>query len=311
VILRASRNHAFRVPSLYDLYRPLTNGRLFLDASTAPIDPQRGNTPLPPGVYATTLGGNLALKPEKSISDNLGLVIESPFERLKGLSFSADYQVIDYTDRISGFGDAQEIFDLFPERITRGANLPGDLPGWAGIPTVIDVRSANIAKLEIQAIDYQLSYRRLTSLGAFDARVTMTDYIKYLATPIPGAMPSSTLNQYPTRLSWQTYWTKGPWGFGVSGFYQEKQYLNLTYAAPRFHSALEWNTQVAYDFDRGNAGATPNDTRVKRWLLSGTKIAFNVNNVFDREPPHIQGQAGFAVTDPRMARYVITLRKAF
>lgn len=311
VIVRASRNHAFRVPSLYDLYRPITTGRLFLDASTAPIDPQRGNTPLPPGVYPTALGGNLALKPEQSVSDNLGIVIDSPFALLKGLSFSADYQVIDYTDRITGFGSAQEIFDFFPERITRGANLPGDLPGWAGIPTRIDVRSANIAELEIQAIDYQVSYRRTTSWGAFDARVTMTDYLKYLATPIAGSVPTSTLNQFPTRLSWQTYWTKGPWGFGVSGFYQEKQYLNLTYTAPRFHSALEWNTQIAYDFDRGRGAATPNDTRVKRWLPSGTKIAFNINNVFNRQPPHIQGEAGFAVTDPRMARYVITLRKAF
>jgi iron complex outermembrane receptor protein len=312
VILRASRNHAFRVPSLNDLYRPLTAGRLtFFDRSSSPVDPQRGNTPLPPGVYATTLGGNLSLKPEQSISDNFGLVIESPFERLKGLSFSADYQVIDYTDRITGFGSAQEIFDLFPERITRGANLPGDLPGWAGIPTRIDTRAANIAKLEIQAIDYQLSYRRMTSWGAFDARVTMTDYLKYLATAIPGAAPTSTLNQFPTRLSWQTYWTKGPWGFGVSGFYQEKQYRNLSYTAVRFHSALEWNTQIAYDFDRRSGGGTPNDTRLKRWLLSGTKIAFNVSNVFNREPPHIEGQAGFAVTDPRMARYVITLRKGF
>ena len=310
-IFRASRNHAFRAPGLQALYRPVTNSTLTItNLSTSPIDPLRGNTPLPLGVYASLIGGNLSLKPEKSISDNLGLVVESPFALLKGLSVSVDYQVLDYTDRLSGLG-TQQIFDFFPNRITRGANLPGDPAGWAGLPTQIDTRTANIAKLEIQAMDYQVNFRRMTRWGAFDARVAMTDYIKYIATSVPGAAPSSTLNQFPTRLSWQTYWTKGPWGLGVSGFYQEKQYLNLTYTAPRWHSAIEWNAQIAYDFDRRNGAESLNDTRPKRWLFSGTKLSLNLNNVLDREPPHIQGLAGFAVTDPRMARYVITLRKAF
>ncbi len=310
-ILRASRNHAFRAPGLQALYRPVTTSTLTItNLSTAPIDSRRGNTPLPLGVYTSRIGGNLGLKPEQSISDNLGLVVEAPFALLKGLSLSVDYQVLDYTDRLQGLS-TQQIFDFFPERVTRGANLPTDPAGWAGVPTLIDTRTANIAKLEIQAVDYQVSYRRMTSWGAFDARVTMTDYIKYLATSVPGAVPTSTLNQFPSRLTWQTYWTKGPYGFGVSGFYQEKQYLNLTYTAPRWHSAIEWNTQLAYDFDRRSGGAGLNDTRTKRWLFSGTKVTLNINNVLDQEPPHIQGNAGFAVTDPRMARYVITLRKAF
>lgn len=310
-LVRASRNHAFRAPGLQALYRPVTNSTLTItNLSTSPLDPQRGSTPLPLGVYTSTIGGNLGLKPEQSISDNVGIVLESPFGLLKGLSFSVDYQLLDYTDRLQGLS-TQQIFDFFPERITRGANLPGDLPGWAGVPTLIDTRTANIAKLEIQAVDYQLSYRRTTPWGTFDARVALTDYLKYLATSVPGATPVSTLYQYPTRLSWQTYWTKGPYGFGVSGFYQEKQYLNITYTTTRFLRAVEWNAQLAYDFDRRNTAAGRNDTRLKRWLFAGTKLSLTVNNVFDREPPHIQGNAGFAVTDPRMARYVLTLRKSF
>lgn len=311
VLLRGSRNHAFRAPGLQALYRPVTNSTLTItNLSTSPLDPQRGSTPLPLGVYSSIIGGNLGLKPEQSISDNVGIVIEAPTKLLKGLSFSVDYQVLNYTDRLQGLG-TQQIFDFFPERITRGANLPGDLPGWAGIPTVIDTRTANIAKLEIQAVDYQVSYHRATPWGNFDARVAMTDYLKYLATSVPGAIPASTLFQYPSRLTWQTYWTKGPYGFGVSGFYQEKQYLNITYTTPRFVSAAEWNVQMAYDFDRRSGTAPRDNTRVQRWLLAGTKLSLAVNNVFNREPPHIQGNAGFAVTDPRMARYVLTLRKAF
>ncbi|MBI2497712.1 MAG: TonB-dependent receptor, partial [Opitutae bacterium] len=312
-LVRASRNYAFRAPGLQALYRPVTNGGLTIFGFSIPTrDPQRGGTPLPLGSYTSLIGGNLDLKPEKSISDNVGIVIESPFELLKGLSFSVDYQVLDYTDRLQNpLFNIQQIFDFFPDRITRGANLPGDLPGWAGVPTLIDVRTVNIAKLEIQAVDYQVGYHRVTPWGTLDARVALTDYLKYLATSVPGTAPVSTLYQFPTRLSWQAYLTKGPYGFGVSGFYQEKQYLDLTYTTPRFRSAVEWNAQLAYDFDRRTDAAGRNDTRLKRWLFAGTKLSLTVNNVFDREPPHIEGNAGFAVTDPRMARYVLTLRKAF
>ncbi len=41
------------------------------------------------------------------------------------------------------------------------------------------------------------------------------------------------------------------------------------------------------------------------------KVALTINNLFDREPPHLQGTAGFAVTDPRMRRYSLSLVKTF
>lgn len=310
-LLRASRNHAFRAPGLQALYRPITSSTLFVSSFFgSTIDPGRGSTLVPDGFYNATIGGNLGLKPEKSISDNVGIVLESPVDLFKGFSFSVDYQVIDYSDRIIEPG-AQALFDFFPDRVMRGPKLATDPANYLGPVIGFDTRAVNISQLEIQAVDYQLGYRRSTSWGTFDARVAMTDYIKYLATSVPAAVPTSTLNRFPTRLSWQTYWTKGPYGFGVSGFYQEKQYLDLTYTTPRFRSAVEWNTQLAYDFDRRMGGTGLNDTRAKRWLFTGTKLSLNVNNVFDREPPHIQGQAGFAVTDPRMARYVLTLRKIF
>ena len=54
-------------------------------------------------------------------------------------------------------------------------------------------------------------------------------------------------------------------------------------------------------------GRAPRSWRER--LLDDTKLAVTVNNVLDREPPHRQGNAGFGVTDPRMARYSLTLRK--
>ena len=310
-ILRASRNHSFRAPGLQALYRPVTAGTARITSlATSPLDPQRGNTPMPLVTYDTVLGGNLDLKPEKSISDSVGIVIELPGKLFKGFSASADYQVLDYTNRLQVL-NLQQLFTYFPQRITRGANLPGDQAGWAGVPTKIDTRAANIANLEVQAIDYQLSYRRNTAWGTIDARMALTDYQKYLAKSVPNAAPTNTLFLYPSRLSWQTYWNKGPYGFGVSGFYQEKQYRNLTYTAVRYASALEWNTQFSYDFDRRTAAPASAKFPAKQWFLAGTKLSLTINNVFDREPPHVEGQAGFAITDPRMARYILSLRKSF
>lgn len=310
LILRGSRNNAFRAPGLQQLYRPVTSSTTTVSSSANVIDHQRGDTRVAAGTYTTTIGGNLGLKPEKSTSDSIGLVLESPFALLKGLSFSVDYQLLDYTDRLQTL-TLQQTFDYFPERVTRGANLPTDPTGWAGVPTKIDTRTANIAKLEVEAIDYQISYRRATRWGSFDASLAMTDYIKYLARSVPTATPTNSIFQYPTRVTWQTHWTKGPYGFGVSGFYQEKQYRTITRTTLRWDSAIEWNTQVSYDFDRRRAAAERSDTPVKRWLLAGTKLSLTINNVLDREPPHAQGQAGFGVTDPRMARYILSLRKSF
>jgi len=311
LLFRASRNYSFRAPNLQSLYRPVTSS--FVGALPAfgviVIDRARNNQLLN-GFFPASIGGNLALKPEKSISDNFGVVVNVPGTLLKGLSFSIDAQNLDYKDRISTLS-FQQIIDLLPERLTRGPNLPTDAAGWPGPITAVDMRATNISKLEVQTIDYQISYQRDTPWGRVDARLALTDYLKYLATPVPGGTPVNTLYQYPTRVSWQTYWTKGALGFGVSGFYQEKQYLNLTYTTPRFRSAVEWNAQFSYDFDRRNNVSTQNDTRLKRWLFAGTKLSLTVNNVFNREPPHVQGNAGFAVTDPRMARYILTVRRTF
>ena len=46
-------------------------------------------------------------------------------------------------------------------------------------------------------------------------------------------------------------------------------------------------------------------------VVAGLFWRAHLNNVFDREPPHAEGQAGFGVTDPRMARYILSLRKSF
>ncbi|MDB6113477.1 MAG: hypothetical protein JWQ62_422, partial [Lacunisphaera sp.] len=137
---------------------------------------------------------------------------------------------------------------------------------------------------------------------------------------IPTAASVDTLFQFPTRFTWQTYWNKGPYGVGVNGFYQAHRYRNAAHTFTvaqgtpyQFNSAIEWNLQLAYDFGwrASQANAEAGDHAWNKRLLANTKLSLTVFNVLNREPPAVQGEAGFAVTDPRMARYALTLRKSF
>ncbi|MBL9204852.1 MAG: TonB-dependent receptor [Opitutaceae bacterium] len=209
LLFRATRNHAFRAPSVQALYRPVTNST---NANTSGFtDPVRNE--LVTGTITTLIGGNPALKPERSISDNLGAVLNVPGRWFKGLSLSADLIEINYKDKISSFGSLQETALLAPDRLLRDTT---------GRITAIDTRSVNLAKDELKVIDYAVQYRRDTSLGSFNVRAGMTDYKTVQSIRIAGATAVSSHHTRPTRLTWQTYWNKGPYGAGVSGFYQDK-----------------------------------------------------------------------------------------
>jgi len=305
LLFRATRNYSFRAPSIQALYRPVTDST---NANTSGfIDRVRNE--LVTGVLSTKIGGNKDLKPEHAISDNLGLVFEVPFRMFKGLSLSVDRMKLDYRDQIASLSTLQEYSDLLPERLIRDATTNKVIG--------IDTRSANLARQLLETYDYALNYARGTPWGSFNARIAATEYRQLDSIRIPGAAPVTSLYLRPTRLSWQTFWSKGPYGAGVSGFYQENSWTSATRTTTQFASVIEWNVQASYDFGfkalqqrLSGSGAS-----MSRWQslwaspLADTKLSIAVNNVLDREPPHRQGRAGFGVTDPRMARYSLTLRK--
>ena len=305
LLFRATRNYSFRAPSIQALYRPVTDST---NANTAGfIDRQTGL--LVTGILPTKIGGNINLKPEHAISDNLGVVFEVPFKLFKGLSLSVDRIKLDYRDQIASLSTLQEYSDLLPERLIRDT---------AGKVVGIDTRSANLARQLLESYDYALNYSRGTPWGNVTARIAATEYKKLDSIRVAGAAPVTSLYLRPTRISWQTYWGKGPIGAGVSGFYQENSWTSAARTLTTFASVIEWNVQASYDFGYqsmqqrltgGGSGSMSRWQELRAHPLADTKLSLAVNNVFDREPPHRQGQAGFGVTDPRMARYTLTLRK--
>jgi outer membrane receptor protein involved in Fe transport len=306
LLLRATRNYSFRAPTINALYRPITDSS---NTNTAGFtDPVRNE--LVTGTVITKIGGNIGLKPEHAVSDNLGTVFEVPFKFFKGLSISVDRLQLDINDQIASLGSLQEWATLAPERLIRDATTNRVIG--------VDTRSTNIARLELETFDYALNYSRGTPWGNLSARLAATEYKSRNAIRIPGAAPVPSVHLYPTRLSWQAFWGKGPYGAGVSGFYQENSWTSAARTLTQFASVIEWNVQASYDFgyqavqQRLSAGGAAAMTRwqsLRANPFADTKLSLVVNNVFDREPPHRQGRAGFGVTDPRMMRYSLTLRK--
>ncbi len=299
LLVRATRNHSFRAPGIQALYRPVTQST---NANTTGfIDRVRNE--LVTGVMQTRIGGNLDLRPETSVSDNVGVVFELPFRITRGLSLSVDRLRLEYRDQITGLSTIQEWSDLFPERLIRdsaGAQ-PGRVIG-------VDTRSTNISRQLVEAYDYQLNLQRPTPWGNLSARLAATEYRRVDSIRIPGAAPVTSLHLRPTRLSWQAFLSRGAYSGGVSGFYQENSWVQAARTQTLFASVIEWNVHASYEFARRSAG----DARfASLWRnpLADTKLSLTVNNVFNREPPHRQGNAGFGVTDPRMARYSLSLRK--
>jgi iron complex outermembrane recepter protein len=306
LLFRGTRNYSFRAPSIQALYRPVTDST---NANTGGFIDRQTNQ-LVTGVISTKIGGNLNLKPEHAVSDNVGVVFEVPFRALRGLSFSVDVLKLTYKDQIASLSSLQEWADLMPERLIRDAT--------SGRVIGIDTRSTNISRQVLKTIDYQVNYSRTTPWGNLTARVAATEYRQLDSYRIPGAAPVTSVYLRPTRLSWQTFWGRGPVGAGVSGFYQENSWTSAARTLTQFDSAIEWNVQGSYDFGYRTMQehiASSGTAGLSRWQnlrlhpLADTKLSLAINNVFDREPPHRQGRAGFGVTDPRMMRYSITLRK--
>src|SRR3546814_16679321 len=64
-----------------------------------------------------------------------------------GFRASLDYTRLKKTDNITRLSEAQllEFEELFPDRVKRGTNLPGDPAGWAGPVTYLDPSRINAA----------------------------------------------------------------------------------------------------------------------------------------------------------------------
>jgi iron complex outermembrane receptor protein len=307
LLLRGSFGEGFKVPTLVQTNAPISNSTQRFSGNT---DPLRGNE-LQNVNFVPTISsgsGNPGLRPEKSKNTTAGLVIEVP--PVKGLSFSLDYFDNKFIDRISSVTFEQRIL-FFPERVTRGPNLPTDQPGWAGPITGVDLRVVNVAYSRTTGYDLGVKFDRTTPWGDVFVNLVGTKYSRNEFVPAPGGAPTATINtdSLPVQVNGAAFLTRGAWSTGVLASYRASNRASTFVTATP--SAIRWDWQAGYDFDKSGWFKARRD----RWYgraLQGTKVSLTVFNVLNTEPPldnlYLPDNT---VLDARLRRYGISFRKAF
>ncbi|MBA4136439.1 MAG: hypothetical protein C0518_03895 [Opitutus sp.] len=307
VTFRASRAEGFKPVRLYDLLAPVTTFTQNLTTTSNVRDPQRGNE-LVLGTYTYRSGGNPALNSEESVSRNAGVIIDVPGRWFKGLSFSADYYELNYTDR-SGSTGLQVLLNYFPERVTRGTPSAADTAaGYLGPVTTWDSSNINLAGVKTKGWDYRASYRRNFDFGELTLTAAMSDPNVTYTQSTPAATPTSTFGHQPRKLSGSAFWTRGAWDAGIAANYQAPYYTGSLTGIP-YPEYLELNPQVSYNFGR-DARFSKDATDWWARALSGSKFTVTVINALNKEPEIIAGSPRFA-GDPRLRRYILSFAKKF
>ncbi|MGI8704974.1 MAG: TonB-dependent receptor domain-containing protein [Sphingomicrobium sp.] len=243
--------------------------------------------------------GNPDLDEETADTITLGVVVNpTSISWLRNFAFTADYFNVKVDDAIGATG-RQTILEqcfvqgnpTFCEFITRrpravGLNSPGSLE-------FIDVAPTNSAALEVEGLDFTLSYRSAARLpmfgnGAVNARIAYTHMLKGFTKPLPESPKNPFVGEIGApedkvfgSLSFDT----DRWGVTFTGNYIGASYINNTF--------LE-----AFGFDsRAREGRVPAEFYANAQLrfTPGNNYEFytGVDNLLDNDaPPIITGLPG-------------------
>jgi outer membrane receptor protein involved in Fe transport len=306
LLVRGSYGEGYKIPTLQQRSAPVTVTNSNTVAVASNLDPLRGNTVN--AIYPVTRGGKPDLRPEKSENTTIGVVLEVP--AVKGLSVSFDWFDNVYTDRIATLLFNQMAL-LFPERITRGANLPTDQSGWAGPVTASDLRPINVGYNQITGYDLGLKLDRRTPVGDVLVSLTGSKYTKNISIPTPGGLPSPTVNtdSLPVQVAGNAFLFRGAWGVGALATYRASNRPSADRAATG--SAIRWDSQVNYDFGK-SSWVKSSGSRWLRRAFADTKLSLTVYNVFNTQPPFDDlFMPDNTVLDSRLRRYALSLRRTF
>nr|WP_278254275.1 TonB-dependent receptor [Sphingobium sp. BYY-5] len=212
--IRGNYAHAVRAPNISELFSPLNTVLTNLsadpcagiaptqNANLAAICIAQGATAAqlgsiindPAGQVNTTTGGNLALKPEKSNSYTIGVVLQPTFAR--GLSITVDYYNIKITGAITNPTPDDVINGCFGNVTAASATDPactnirrdpstGSLFGEAAVVGGLYQPLSNLGRLQTDGIDVSLNYSKDIGFAQWSLAATgnWTHSSKFQATP--------------------------------------------------------------------------------------------------------------------------------
>lgn len=281
-------------------------------------DPALGNT-LIPGPLTVLGGGSPALKPERSRSASVGLVLTPRL--VPGLRLSVDYTDIRKSDEV-----ATMPLNYF---IDNEAALPGRVvraPGSNGQPgpiTQIDSTSLNLASTRLKAFDLQAEYATTSAAWGrvrFYAAATYTKALSRVVLATGPAVDRAGFSDGP--LKW-----RGNFGIDWSGtdtwsagwnaqFYDSYRVCQSTLSEFSCNEWEKWQgsskvpSQIYHDaYVRYTFGGTSG-------LMAASDLSIGLQNVFNNEGATIASAMAYTVgatshLDPRGRRFTLSLRKHF
>jgi len=259
------------------------------------------------GFCPTTLvnGGNSDLQPERSRSKTLGVVFQPRF--IPGLTASVDWYDINIQGAFEWtrigmafdqcYRNKVEFFCQFYKRDPQTGQL-----------LIADARYNNSGYTATRGIDFSTNYaldpKRLglaDNIGTFGLNFNGTLTTKYERQFAPGNTPWSCLGyfgfacgdpmprwRHVAGVNWQLPWIKGGLGF------------TWRYTGPTSNSKLSTNTVLAatpgqtYPLANRIPGYSYFDFNTNITLVKGIDVRFNVQNLFDKDPPLIGSDTNYA-----------------
>ncbi len=239
-LLRGSAETGFRAPSLFELHSPTT----YTNTANNHDDPVRcpGGTPIAGASksdncatqFLVLNGGNLQLKPEKSTSYTVGIVVEP----VNDATFGVDLFWIRLKQQIGTlsddtiYGDPVKYAGLFHRApdgsiSTDGSQCPGSNCGYVADTT------ENLGEIHTSGIDLSASYRvRTAAIGNFVLAANSTYVTRYDYQNEEGGAFFSGVGAYSGGVApggapvfrWQATgnvdWNFGPYGLAVATRYK-------------------------------------------------------------------------------------------
>jgi len=296
--LRGNWGTSFHAPSLADMGDSVDSR-----VTTLPISPllAPGANPLdflrPTWIIA---GGNPDLKPEEADTFSFGFDWLPTSERLDGLSVSATYYHVDFTDQLTlppflepGFfenASFQEFYIVNPTleqvqdiaggmRVENGTDVESQ---YAAAPPYIlfDARRTNLGSVKVDGIDFDVHYATPVRDAVLLAGVAGSYALDRDERPADGAATENGLEYGVSRLQLvaQLGWSRGPASANLrvnhnSGYDADPQV--------KVHGFTTTNLFAAYVFEGSG------------WR-GDTTVSVNVDNLLDVEPPYYNNITGFA-----------------
>jgi outer membrane receptor protein involved in Fe transport len=290
-MLRASYGTSFRAPGFSDLQQGPESDFYFVFPLPDPAAPA-GET------NALVLRGNdPSMGPERAATWTAGIELEPRF--VPGLHLEATWFHIRYRDRIAD--PSSELFNFLANREIYGA-LIDDTPDPAtiaafyadpsfvdlfGIPAsavgaIIDARNQNLSAVTESGIDFDLGYTRRLFGGRAEVGIGGT-WLSKLDQAVTAQAPAADIldtlgNPADLRFRARALWTGGR--LGVAAYLNHVAgYENRTVAVPERVSS--WTT---VDLQLSAMVGARDAKRLR--------LALNVSNLFDRDPPYVNNFNG-------------------